>query len=60
MENDLKTYEISLDKFSEEEKQWIIKDIKETMCYIAGDYEMQINSEDNFTEEERSYELPDE
>ncbi|CAD8078966.1 unnamed protein product [Paramecium primaurelia] len=60
LENDLKAYELLLDKFSEEEKLWIIKDIKEKMCYIASDYEMQINSEDNFTEEERSYELPDE
>jgi len=31
-----------LDKFSEEEKLWIIKDIKEKMCYIASDYEMQV------------------
>lgn len=30
------------------------------MCYIASDYNHQINSDDTFTEEERSYELPDE
>lgn len=38
----------------------IVKDIKERMCSVALDYSSQIKGYDNFTEEEKSYELPDE
>ena len=30
------------------------------MCYIADNYQERINGPDTFSEEERSYQLPDE
>ena len=37
----------------------IIKDIKEKMCYVAGNYYTDIQGEDTFLIDDKSYELPD-
>jgi len=37
----------------------VIKDIKEKVLSMALNYESQMNSADSYTQEERSYELPD-
>ncbi len=36
-----------------------IKEIKEKMCYVAKQYYTDINGPDQFSVEDKSYELPD-
>jgi len=37
----------------------IVKNIKETMCYVSKDYYIDLNGPDLFNIEDKSYELPD-